>query len=147
MKILRRKKRRGRETALRYDIMFMSNKTEVGDSEVKAAGYDKLLESRVKGQVLSRRVEGVMNSLEVYHPALRDDDVGRDVCIPKLVLRACERGDIGPVDKQRGPKKSRAGYAPTKEKIKDNNNNDDDNNGATEDADLDSKTPTGRRGI
>ena len=52
----------------------------------------------------------------------------RDVCIPKSVLRARERGDIGTVDKKRGPNKSRAGYAPTKEKIKDDNNNDDEKN-------------------
>ena len=43
--------------------MFMSNEMEVGVSKVKAEGYDKLLASRVEGQVLSRRLEGVMNSL------------------------------------------------------------------------------------
>ena len=46
---------------------------------------------------------------------------------------------IGPINKKRGPKKSRAGYAPTKEKIKYDNNNDDDNNEAMDDANLDSK--------
>ena len=35
MKRARRKKRRGRETAPRCNIMFTSNKTEVGVSEVK----------------------------------------------------------------------------------------------------------------
>ena len=55
---------------------------------MKAAGYDKLLAYRVEGQVLSHRVEGVMNRLQVYHLAPRDDDVDRDVCIPELVLRA-----------------------------------------------------------
>ena len=44
--------------------------------------------------------------------------MGRDVCMPKLVLRSRERGEIGPVDKKRVPKKSRPGYAPTKEKLK-----------------------------
>ena len=68
--------------------MFTSNETKVGVSEVKAAGNDKLLASRVEGQVSSRRVEGVMNCLQVYHPAQRDDGVDRDVCIPKLILRA-----------------------------------------------------------
>ena len=59
----------------------------------------------------------------------------RDVCITESVLGACERGDIRPVDKKRGPKKSSSGYAPTKEKIKDNNNNDDKNNEAMDDGD------------
>ena len=61
MKRARRKKRRGRETAPGCDIMFTSNETEVEVSEVKAAGYDKLLASRVEGRVLSCRVDGVMN--------------------------------------------------------------------------------------
>ena len=88
MKRERRKKRRGRETAPVCDIIFTSNKTEVGVSEVKAAGYDKLLASRVEGRVLSCKVEGVMNCLQVYHLAPRDDGVDRDVCIPKSELRA-----------------------------------------------------------
>ena len=121
--------------------MFTSNKTEVGVYEVKAAVYDKLLESRVEGRVPSHRVEGVMNRLQVYHPALRDDGVDRDVCIPELVLRAHKRGDIGPVDKKRGPNKSRAGYAPTKNDVKDDNNNDDDDNEAMDNAYPDSKAP------
>ena len=115
--------------------MFTSNKTEVGVSEVKAAGYDGLLAYRVEGRVLSRRVEGVMNCLQVYHPVPRDDGVDRDVCIPKSVLRACERGKIGPVDKKRGHNKLRAVYAPTKDKITDDNNSDDNNNEAMDDAD------------
>ena len=78
-----RKKRSGRETTIGCDIVFTSNETEVGVSEVKAAGYDKLLASRVEGRVLSCRVEGVMNFLQAYHPAPRDDGVDRDVCIPK----------------------------------------------------------------
>ena len=45
------------------------------------------------------------------------------------------------MDKKRDPKKSRAGCASTKEKIKDNNNNDDNNNEAMDDADPDSKAP------
>ena len=56
MKRVRRKKRRGLETAPGCDIMFTSNKMEVGVSEVKAGGYDKLLVSRVEGRVLSCRV-------------------------------------------------------------------------------------------
>ena len=64
------------------------HETDVGVSEVKAAGYDKLLVSRVEGRVLSCRVEGVMNCLQVYHTALRDDGVDRDVYIPESELRA-----------------------------------------------------------
>ena len=109
MKILRRKKKRGRDTSPGYDIIFMSNEAEVGVSEVMAASYDKLLVSRVEGRVSSRGGEGVMNRLQVYHTAPRDGGVDRDVYIPKLVLRARERGEIGPVDKKRGPKKLRAG--------------------------------------
>ena len=65
METARRKKRRGRETAPRCDIMFMSNETEVGVSEVKAVGYDKILASGVEVRVLSCRVEGFMNCLQV----------------------------------------------------------------------------------
>ena len=45
------------------------------------------------------------------------------------------------MDKKRGPKKSRAGYAPNKEKIKDNNYNDDDSNEVMDDAYLDFNDP------
>ena len=45
------------------------------------------------------------------------------------------------MDKKRGPKKSRSGYAPTKDNIKDDNNNDDDNNKGMDNVDLDSKDP------
>ena len=82
MKRVRRKKRRGRETAPVCDIMFTSNKAEVGVSEVKAAVCDKLLAYRVEVRVSSCIVEGVMNRLQVYHPSPRDDSVDRDVCIP-----------------------------------------------------------------
>ena len=81
-----------------------------------------------------------MNRLQVYHPSPRDDTVDRDVCITKLVLRYCERVKIRPVDEKRGLKKSRAGYTPTKEYVKDDNNNNDDNE-AMYDADPDSKDP------
>ena len=68
--------------------MFTSNDTNVGVSEVKSAGYDKLLASRVDEKLLSRGVEVVINRLQVYHLAPRDDGVDRDVCIPKSELRA-----------------------------------------------------------
>ena len=108
---------------------------------MKALVYDNLLASMLEGQVSSQRVEGVMNRLQIYHPAPKNDGVDRDVCIPELVLRVCERGKIGPVDKKICPKKSRTGYALTKEKIKDDNNNDDDNNETMDNADTDSKDP------
>ena len=113
-----RKKRRGRETANGYNIMFAYNGMEVGVSEVKAAGYDKLLAYRVEGRLSSRRVEGVMNRLQVYHPAPRDDGMDRDICILESVLRARERGRIIPVNKKIGPNKSRSGYTPNKEKLR-----------------------------
>ena len=97
MKRARRKKRRGRDTAPGCDIMFTPNETEVGVSEVNAAGYDKLLVSKVDGRVSSHKLEVIMNRLQVCHMILRDDSVDRDVCIPESVLRACERGDISPV--------------------------------------------------
>ena len=46
-----------------------------------------------------------MNRLQVYHSSPREDSVDRNVCIPELVLRACERGNIIPVDKEIIPKK------------------------------------------
>ena len=48
IKRVRIKKRRGRDTAPGCYIMFISRNTEVGVSEVKDVGYDKLLESRVE---------------------------------------------------------------------------------------------------
>ena len=86
---VRRKERRIRETAPGCDIMVASNETEEVVSEVKAAVNDNLLASRVEGQVLSRRVEVVMNHSQVYHPDPRDEGVDRYICIPKSLLRAC----------------------------------------------------------
>ena len=82
-----------------------------------------------------------MNRLQVYHTALRDDSVDRDVCIPKSVLIARERGDIGPVDQNSGPNKLRTGYAHTKDDVKENNNSDDNDNEAMDDTYPDSKAP------
>ena len=82
-----------------------------------------------------------MNRLQVYHPSPRDDGADRDVCIPELLLRARDRGEIGPVEMKRVPKKSSSGYAPTKDKIKYDNNNYDNNSEAMDDSDLYSKAP------
>ena len=109
---------------------------------MKAAGYYKILASRAEGRISSRRVEGVINSLQVYHLDPRDNGVDIDVCIPKLVLRAREPVEIRPMDKKRGPKKTRAVYAPTKDDVKDDNNNDDDDNEAMDNAYPDYKAPS-----
>ena len=53
MKRVRRKKWKERETDPRLNIMFRFNETEVVLSKVKAAGYDKLLASKVEGRVSS----------------------------------------------------------------------------------------------
>ena len=82
-----------------------------------------------------------MNSLRVYHLAQRYDGVDRDVCISKSVLKVCERGEIGPVESKRSPKKLRAGYAPNKDDVKDNNNSDDNDNEDMDDTYPDSKDP------
>ena len=50
MKRVRRKKRRGRKTTPGCDIMFTSNEMEVGVSEVKAVGYDKIMVSWYRGE-------------------------------------------------------------------------------------------------
>ena len=47
MEIVKKNKRRERETDTGCDISFTSNKTEVGVSEVKDGGYHKILASRV----------------------------------------------------------------------------------------------------
>ena len=54
----RRKNRRGRETAPGCNIMFTFNEKDVGVSEMKAAGSDKLLPSRVEGRFPAARKDG-----------------------------------------------------------------------------------------
>ena len=93
-----RKKRRGRETTIGCDIVFTSNETEVGVSEVKAAGYDKLLASRVEGRVFSRRLEGVMNSYDLRDaewrfnavPQIMDEMNVSDYIDPEIELKLRE---------------------------------------------------------
>jgi nucleolar GTP-binding protein len=107
-------------------LMTMSNLTEEGVSEVKAAACDKLLESRVDARMAGKKVEGVMNRLQVFQPAARDN-APRDVCIPESVLRS---------QQEEKPQRSRAGYAPTKD--------DDDALGADEDAEMTNGRKTAR---
>lgn len=97
-------------------LMTMSNLSEHGVSEVKAMACDKLLASRVDARVAGKKIEGVMNRLQVFTPKPRDD-VERDVCIPESVIRR-EQEQEG----LKKPEKSRTGYAPTK---MDSYNNDD----------------------
>ncbi|KAG7356236.1 GTPase [Nitzschia inconspicua] len=91
-------------------LMTMSNVSEHGVSEVKATACEKLLASRVDSRVSGKKIEGVMNRLQVFHPTPRDN-VQRDAHIPETVKEAIAEGRIGSADHK--PKRSRTGYAPT----------------------------------
>jgi nucleolar GTP-binding protein len=91
-------------------LMTMSNVSEHGVSEVKAAACEKLLASRVDARVSGKKIEGVMNRLQVFHPTPRDN-VERGAYIPETVKEAIADGRIGSVDHK--PKRSRVGYAQT----------------------------------
>lgn len=95
-------------------LMQMSNHSEEGVSEVKAAACDKLLAARVESRVSGKKIEGVMNRLQVFEPTPRDGRT-REACIPESVQRAREAGSLGPTDDERKPKRSRSGYAVTKD--------------------------------
>jgi len=84
-------------------FMTMSNISEKGVSEVKATACDKLLATRVESRISGKKVEGVMNRLQVFHPEARDN-LERDTCIPDTVKMVTEKKI-----------KSRTGYAPTKD--------------------------------
>jgi nucleolar GTP-binding protein len=88
-------------------LMTMSNISEHGVSEVKAAACDKLLASRVDARISGKKVDGVMNRLQVFHPTPRDN-VRREPFIPESVSLAIESGLSS-----RPAKRSRIGYAPT----------------------------------
>mmetsp|Transcript_6058 Transcript_6058/g.13197 ORF Transcript_6058/g.13197 Transcript_6058/m.13197 type:complete len:720 (+) Transcript_6058:273-2432(+) len=95
-------------------LMTMSNLSEQGLSDVKSAACDKLLAARVESRVSGKKVEGVMNRLQVFEPAPRDGRT-REAYIPASVQKAREDGTLGPTDDERKPKRSRSGYAPTKD--------------------------------
>lgn len=97
-------------------LMTMSNMSEEGVSEVKSAACDKLLAARVDSRVSGKKIEGVMNRLQVFHPVPRDNVI-RDVCIPETVVKAEKEGRLGSVDHK--PKRSTVGYAPTVDNIND----------------------------
>lgn len=86
-------------------LMTMSNISEHGVSDVKAAACDKLLETRVDARIAGKKIDGVMNRLQVFEPKRRDN-VERDICIPESVIRSQELC----VPK---PTRSKIGYAPT----------------------------------
>jgi len=86
-------------------LMTMSNISEHGVSEVKSAACDKLLATRVDARIAGKKIEGVMNRLQVFEPKPRDN-VEREAFIPESVLRAREQD----VPK---PTRSKVGYAPT----------------------------------
>mmetsp|Transcript_53215 Transcript_53215/g.64151 ORF Transcript_53215/g.64151 Transcript_53215/m.64151 type:complete len:698 (+) Transcript_53215:257-2350(+) len=97
-------------------LMTMSNISEEGVSEVKNAACDKLLASRVDARINSKKVDSVMNRLQVFHPPARDG-VERDVCIPESVKVAQREGTLK-------PERSRIGYAPTKDDVVPDGEND-----------------------
>jgi len=92
--------------AANCSLMTMSNISEEGVSEVKASACDKLLASRVESRIGGKKIESVMNRLQVFHPTARDT-IERDVCIPDTVKAEKDGDDT--------KKKSRIGYAPTKD--------------------------------
>jgi len=87
-------------------FMTMSNHSETGVSEVKALACDRLLATRVESRISGKKVEGVMNRLQVFYPDARDS-LDRDSFIPESVQKEREAG--GSKKKQ-----SRIGYAATK---------------------------------
>mmetsp|Transcript_18275 Transcript_18275/g.37280 ORF Transcript_18275/g.37280 Transcript_18275/m.37280 type:complete len:704 (-) Transcript_18275:2-2113(-) len=94
-------------------LMTMSNVTEQGVMEVKSCACDKLLQARVDARVVGKKVDGVINRLQVFHPERRDGEE-REAYIPESVERARRMGKVGGVGQGRKPKMSRKGYAVTK---------------------------------
>jgi nucleolar GTP-binding protein len=103
-------------------LMTMSNVSEQGVSEVKATACEKLLASRVDSRVSGKKIEGVMNRLQVFNPQPRDN-VKREAHIPDTVKEAIAEGRIGSADHK--PKRSRTGYAQTMDDVNDGEDDDD----------------------
>jgi nucleolar GTP-binding protein len=97
-------------------LMTMSNLSEHGVSEVKALACDKLLESRVDSRIAGKKLEGVMNRLQVFYPKPRDG-VQREASIPDSVIKARQED----IKQQR----SKIGYAPTRDDHDENDNDGD----------------------
>eukprot|EP00554_Chaetoceros_debilis_P008071 CAMPEP_0194079866 /NCGR_PEP_ID=MMETSP0149-20130528/5984_1 /TAXON_ID=122233 /ORGANISM="Chaetoceros debilis, Strain MM31A-1" /LENGTH=700 /DNA_ID=CAMNT_0038761457 /DNA_START=132 /DNA_END=2234 /DNA_ORIENTATION=- len=87
-------------------FMTMSNISEKGVSEVKSTACDRLLATRVESRISGKKVEGVMNRLQVFYPDARDN-MEREAFIPESVQKEQAAGG-------KKAKKSRIGYAPTK---------------------------------
>ena len=100
-------------------LLTMSNISEEGISNVKATACEKLLATRVDSRIAGKKIEGVMNRLQVFIPKPRDN-VQREATIPESVKRAQEAGSYK-------PQRSRTGYAPTKDDA--GGVDDDDNDG------------------
>jgi nucleolar GTP-binding protein len=102
-------------------MLQMSNLTDVGVSMVKNMACDKLLASRVDNRVATNKTDSVMNRLQVFYPTARDGVV-RESYIPESVLKERERlaiieGGGGGKTMMKSSKKSRVGYAPTKDDV------------------------------
>jgi nucleolar GTP-binding protein len=95
-------------TSANCSLMTMSNMSEHGVSDVKNTACDKLLASRVDSRVAGNKVDHVMNRLQVFQPAPRDN-VDRDTCIPQSV-KELEGNERPGHDAKRT---SNTGYAPT----------------------------------
>ena len=93
-------------------IMTMSNVSEEGVSAVKATACDKLLASRVDARVSGNKVDRVMNRLQVFHPAPRDN-VQRDTCIPPSVLAQSKQQTTTTEEGHDAKRTSNIGYAAT----------------------------------
>jgi len=75
-------------------FLEMSTVTDEGVMEVKTEACERLLSYRVDQKMRTKKVDGVLNRLQVTMPAARDDKV-RTPCIPETVLmkkqKAAER--------------------------------------------------------
>lgn len=87
-------------------IMHMSNISERGVSEVKALACDKLLESRVDARISGKKVDSIMNRLQVFNPKPRDN-ITREAFVPQTVLAAQAVG-------MESRSRSKIGYAVSK---------------------------------
>ena len=90
-------------------LMTMSNLSEHGVSEVKAMACDKLLAARVDTRIAGKKIDHVMNRLQVFTPQPRDS-IERKAYIPDSVLKEKYDADGNLIEK---PKPSRIGYAST----------------------------------
>jgi nucleolar GTP-binding protein len=99
--------------------MTMSNLSEAGVSEVKAAACDKLLAARVDSRIAGNKVEGIMNRLQVFYPKPRDNNK-RQIFIPDGVKESRENGTYG-----QKIQRSTIGYAPTKKDLEPSANDGD----------------------